>query len=111
MGIKCLTNSFCISTPYQTKYNGLVDAVEQKEKESEKVIKVTKSNKNKVVDETIIEIMDDDEDEVDFMRDHNTFNHRKKKKSKKIYKVIKSKHEMISIVCMIFNIYQLHVPK
>ena len=81
--IKCLTNSFCISTPYGSKYGGCVeDVVEQKE--SEKVVKVSKKSKEKVVDETIIEIMDDDDDdEVDFMRDHDTFNHRKKKKNKK----------------------------
>jgi len=81
--VKCLTNSFIISTPY----NYINDVAEHKENDHDH-IDIKQKLKKQVVDdedddETIIEIIDDDQDHEDYMRDHNTFNQRKKKKKKK----------------------------
>merc|ERR1711933_65711 len=75
--IKCLTNSFGIlnmNVGVDEAYKHHDDVVEHKEEDTvDRVIKKKKETnvREKVVDDTIIEIMEDDEDEIDFMRDHN----------------------------------------
>jgi len=90
--VKTLSNVFAINSSLLKSTCPQTPSFSECKDHNERLVKSSKSSKTnrkiKIEDddgdeETIIEIIDDDEDEQDFMRDHNTFNLRKKKRHKK----------------------------